>query len=156
MSLEARVRIQGRAREKTVPIDELIVGAYETSIGSDELLTAIEIPLPAKFQRAAYLKFQVHERPLLGLALALNMDDAGSVVREATAVVGCVSPRPCRSEKADALLLGPIEKVERQLADAGEALADAADPVDDLEGGADYKRHLIGVLLRRAFTQALR
>ncbi len=42
-----------------------------------------------------------------------------------------------------------------QLTDAGEALADAADLMDDLEGGADYKRHLIGVLLGRAFAQAL-
>jgi len=41
------------------------------------------------------------------------------------------------------------------LADAGEALAEAAEPVDDLEGSADYKRHLIGVFLRRAFLKAL-
>jgi len=155
IGLKARTRVQGRAGEKTVPIDELIVGAYETALGSDELLTAIEIPLPARTQRAAYLKFQVHERPLLGLALVLNMDDSGRVVREATAVVGCVSPRPCRSEKAEAQLIGPIDKVKGQLTDAGEALADAADLMDDLEGGADYKRHLIGVLLRRAFAQAL-
>ena len=154
IGLKARTRVHGRAGEKTVPIDELIVGAYETALGSDELLTAIEIPLPARTQRAAYLKFQVHERPLLGLALVLNMDDAGRAVREATVVVGCVSPRPCRSEKAEALLSGPIDKVKAQLTDAGEALADAADLMDDLEGGADYKRHLIGVLLRRAFAQA--
>ena len=76
------------------------------------------------------------------------MDDGGRVVKMAREMASCVSPRPYRSEKAEALLLGPIEKVERQL-------ADAADPVDDLEGSADYKRHLIGVLLRRAFTQAL-
>ena len=155
IGLKARTRVHGRAGEKTVPIDELIVGAYETALGSDELLTAIEIPLPARTQRAAYLKFQVHERPLLGLALVLNMDDAGRAVREATVVVGCVSPRPCRSEKAEALLSGPIDKVKAQLTDAAEALADAADLMDDLEGGADYKRHLIGVLLRRAFAQAL-
>jgi carbon-monoxide dehydrogenase medium subunit len=155
IGLKARTRVQGRAGEKTVPIDELIVGAYETALGSDELLTAIEIPLPAKTQCAAYLKFQVRERPLLGLALVLNMDDAGRAVREATAVVGCVSPKPCRSEKAEAQLIGSIDKVKGQLTDAGEALADAAELVDDLEGGADYKRHLIGVLLRRAFAQAL-
>ena len=34
-------------------------------------------------------------------------------------------------------------------------LAQAADPVDDLEGGAEYKRHLVGVFLKRAFAQAL-
>ena len=46
-------------------------------------------------------------------------------------------------------------QVEKQLGDAAEALADAADPIDDLEGSAEYKRHLIGVFLRRAFTRAL-
>ena len=42
-----------------------------------------------------------------------------------------------------------------QLADAAQALADAADPVDDLEGSAEYKRHLIAVFLKRAFIKAL-
>jgi CO/xanthine dehydrogenase FAD-binding subunit len=36
-----------------------------------------------------------------------------------------------------------------------QALADSADPVDDLEGGAEYKRHLIAVFLKRAFIKAL-
>jgi CO/xanthine dehydrogenase FAD-binding subunit len=41
------------------------------------------------------------------------------------------------------------------LAEAAQALATAADPVDDLEGSADYKRHLIAVFLKRAFVKAL-
>ncbi|MFQ5850472.1 MAG: FAD binding domain-containing protein, partial [Candidatus Binatia bacterium] len=150
LSLEARARIHGRAGEKTLAVDEVIAGAYETALGSVELLTAIEVPIAAESQRAAYLKFQIHERPLLGLALVLDLDDGANVIRKARAAVGSVSPRPCRSDKADELLLGPIEKVERQLADAGDALADAAELVDDLEGGADYKRNLIRVFLRRA------
>ena len=40
-------------------------------------------------------------------------------------------------------MLGSKAQVEKQLPDAAEALAQAADPVDDLEGSADYKRHLI-------------
>jgi CO/xanthine dehydrogenase FAD-binding subunit len=45
--------------------------------------------------------------------------------------------------------------VEKQLGDAAEALAQAANPVDDLEGSAEYKRHLIDVFLRRAFAKAV-
>jgi hypothetical protein len=41
------------------------------------------------------------------------------------------------------------------LGDAAKALADAADPVDDLQGSGEYKRHLIGVFLKRAFIKAL-
>ena len=155
LALEAKARVQGKSGERTLAMDEIIVGAYETALAPDELLTAIEIPLPAKSQRAAYLKFQVHERPTLGLALVLDMDENSNAVKKARAVVGSVSPTPSRSEKAESLLVGPKDKVEKQLSDAALALADAADPVDDLEGSAEYKRHLIGVYLRRAFAKAL-
>jgi carbon-monoxide dehydrogenase medium subunit len=153
LALGGRGRVQGKAGTKTVGIDKLITGAYETSLATDELLTGVEIPIPAKSQRAAYLKFQLHERPTLGLALVLDLD--GDNIKAATAVVGSVSAVPTQSAKANALLIGSKAQVEKQLLDAAEALAQAADPVDDLEGSAEYKRHLIGVFLRRAFAQAL-
>ena len=155
VALEARARVEGRGGERTLGIDGLIAGAYEPALAEDEILGAVEIPLPSKFQRAAYLKFQTHERPTLGLGLVLHLDDSGRSITKARAVVGSVSPKPCRSEKVDALLVGPRATVEKQLGDAALALAAAVDPVDDLEGSAEYKRHLIGVFLRRAYAQAL-
>ena len=134
-------------------IDELITGSYETSLAPDELLEGIEIPVPSKSQRIAYLKYQLKERPTLGLALVLDVD--GDNIKRAKAVVGSVSAVPTQSDKANGLLAGPKAQVEKQLADAADALAQAADPVDDLEGSADYKRHLIGVFLKRAFVKAL-
>jgi aerobic carbon-monoxide dehydrogenase medium subunit len=136
-----------------VTIDQLITGSYETSLAADELLESVEIPLPSNNQRIAYLKYQLKERPTLGLALVLDVD--GENIKGAKAVVGSVSAVPTQSEKTNGLLEGPKAQVERQLADAADALAQAADPVDDLEGGADYKRHLIGVFLKRAFVKAL-
>jgi len=155
LCLGATVRIQGTKGHRTPSMDELIVDAYETSLSPDEVLTSIEIPVPAKSQRAAYLKFQIHERPTLGLALVLNLDESGRNITKARAVVGCVSLKPCRSEKAEALLVGPRKEVQKQLPEAAQILADIADPSDDLEGSAEYKRHLVGVLLRRAFAKAL-
>ena len=155
LALQAHVHVQGRSGEKTLGMEELIVGAYETTLATDELLIGIDIPRIAKSQRAAYLKFQTHERPTLGLALVLDVDGNGRSITKARAAVGSVSPKPCRSDQADALLAGPRDKVEKQLDDAAKVLADAADPVDDLEGSAEYKRHLIGVYLRRAFVKAL-
>jgi aerobic carbon-monoxide dehydrogenase medium subunit len=153
LALGATAHVQGKAGLKTVEIGTLITGAYETSLASDELLVSVEIPIPAKSQRAAYLKFQLKERPTLGLALVLDVDRDN--IKAATAVVGSVSAVPTQSDKANSLLLGSKAQVEKQLPDAAEALAQAADPVDDLEGSADYKRHLIEVFLKRAFTQAL-
>ena len=152
-ALGAKAQVQGKGERRSVPIDKLITGAYETSLANDELLAAVEIPVPVKSQRSAYLKFQLKERPTLGLALVLDVD--GDSIKKATAVVGSVSAVPTQSDKANGFLTGSRSQVEKQLGVAAEALADAADPVDDLEGGAEYKRHLIGVFLRRAFTKAL-
>lgn len=152
-ALGASVHVEGKSATRSLALDKLITGAYETSLGGDELLAQVEIPLPAKSQRAAYLKFQLKERPTLGLALVLDLD--GDTIKKASAVVGSVSAVPTQSTQANDLLIGARSQVERHLSDAAEALAEAADPVDDLEGGADYKRHLIGVFLRRAFTKAL-
>ena len=153
VALGAKAHVQSKAGAKSVMIEKLITGAYETSLASDELLAAVEIPIATKTQRAAYLKFQLKERPTLGLALVLDVD--GDNIRKATAVVGSVSAVPTQSNKANGLLTGVRAQVEKQLGDAAEALAEAADPIDDIEGSADYKRQLIGVFLRRAFTRAL-
>ena len=153
LALGAKAHLQAKSKRRTVAIDKLITGSYETSLASDELLEAIEIPILTTNQRAAYLKYQLKERPTLGLALVLDMD--GENIKQANVVVGSVSAVPTQTEKANRLLLGPKAQVEGQLAEAAEALAQAADPVDDLEGGADYKRHLIGVFLKRAFIKAL-
>jgi len=153
VALGAKAQVQGKSGSKTLGIDKLITGAYETSLAADELLASVEIPLPAKTQRATYVKFQLHERPTLGLALVLNID--GDKITMARAVVGSVSAIPTQSDRANTLLVGSKGQVKKQLPDAAEALAQAADPVDDLEGSAEYKRHLIGVFLERAFAQAL-
>src|SRR4029434_4417392 len=104
LALGARAHVQGKAGIKTMGIDKLITGAYETSLAADELLASVEIPLPAKSQRAAYVKFPLHERPTLGLALVLDVD--GDKLTTARAVVGSVSAIPTQSDKANALLVG--------------------------------------------------
>lgn len=152
VALGAKAQIQRKSSSKTIGIERLITGSYETSLAADEILASIEIPVLSKTQRAAYLKFQLKERPTLGLALVLDVE--GDHIKKSTAVVGSVSALPTQSQNANQLLIGSRAEVEKQLADAGEALAEAADPVDDLEGSADYKRHLIGVFLRRAFLKA--
>ena len=153
LALGAKAHVSGRGGSRSLTIDKLITGAYETSLAADELLTQIEIPLLEKTQCAAYLKFQLKERPTLGLALMLDID--GDTIKKASAVVGSVSASPAQSDDCNRLLVGTKTQVERQLGDAAAVLAKAADPVDDLEGSAEYKRHLIGVFLRRAFVKAL-
>jgi aerobic carbon-monoxide dehydrogenase medium subunit len=153
--LDAKVRIESAAGAREIPIAKLIAGAYANHLANSEILTRIIVPRAKSNHRAAYLKFQIHERPTLGLGLWLETPDRGRTFRAARVAVGCVCPFPSRALTAEALLTGSRAEIEKRLPEAAALIADGADLVDDHEGSAEYKRHLIGVFLRRAFLKAL-
>lgn len=151
LCLGARLEVVSPDGERELGIDELIVGPYEAALGEGELLRAIRIPVPPPNRRTAYQKFQVNERPMLGLALVLDLAEDGQRIGAARAAIGAASPTPRRAPTAEDLLAGPTEEARRRLGEAADVLADAAELIDDLEGGADYKRYLVHILVRRMF-----
>jgi carbon-monoxide dehydrogenase medium subunit len=132
-ALGARVELAGPAGPRELSIDDFVLGAYETALGEDEILTAILVPLGVP---AVYEKFQVLERPAVGVAAARRADGLALVV-------GAVDDRPVRVAVDD-------EQDEDALCAAA---MEAVDPVDDLSGSAEYKRHLTGVMVRRALER---
>ena len=155
LCLEARVVVEGQERQRMIGIDELLVGAYETSLAGYELVTHILVPLPSPGWQIAYEKFGIHERPTLGLAVVLETDNGGETVVSARVAVGCVAPTPRRSAEAEGRLAGPISQIDSRLDDAAEALAADAELIDDVDGSVEYKRQLIRVFLGRAVRSAL-
>jgi aerobic carbon-monoxide dehydrogenase medium subunit len=155
LALGAVVRTEGPAGIRELRMDELINGAYSNSLAPNELLTAVRIPCARPTQRAAYVKYQIHERPTLGLAVVLDTTDGGATITRSRIAIGCLCPFPRRSGSAEELLVGSRANAEAAIASAADALADDADLIDDHEGGADYKRHLLAVFLRRAVQKAL-
>jgi len=147
IALGARVLLEGRAGSRSVAVAEFITGMYETALAADEVIVAIEIPLPGKNVRAAYVKFQILERPSVGVA-ALGTVRDGRFVGAPTVVVGAVDEmaRPVPTAQfagADARDAGTLEAV----ADAARA---AVEPIADLAGSVEFKRHLVGVITQRA------
>jgi carbon-monoxide dehydrogenase medium subunit len=132
VALDATVELAGSAGRRSLPVEQFAVGAYETALAEDELIEAVVVPLPGRETRAAYLKFQVLERPTVGVATVALIGDAPTVV------VGAVDERPIRVE------------ANGGVGDYVDAARAAVDPVDDLSGSAEYKRHLTGVLVKRA------
>jgi aerobic carbon-monoxide dehydrogenase medium subunit len=155
LCLEARLEVVGPSGERELGMEELIVGPYEVALEEGELLRAVRVPTTPAGRRAAYQKFQLRERPMLGLALALDLDGGGGQVRAARVAVGSASPTPRRSRNAEEILASASADADGRLDDAAAALADDAELLDDLDGSAEYKRHLIRVLLRRAYDQVM-
>jgi carbon-monoxide dehydrogenase medium subunit len=153
--LGAQVSVEGSSGCRDLPIEAFIGGAYTNSLQPGEILTRIAVPCARPNQRAAYLKFQVHERPTLGLGLWLETPDGGESFRAARVAIGCLGPFPSRVPAAEQMLEGSRAEIEKRLPQAAEAIADSAELIDDQEGGIDYKRHLIRVFLRRTYLRAL-
>lgn len=152
--LEPRLHVVGPGGRRELSLPEFVAGPFEVALAPGELLEAITVPLLGPHDRAAYCKFQLHEYPMLGLALVLRRSPDGRQIQQARVAVGSVSPTPRRSAAAEQALLGEVGAAARRLPEAANALADDAELLDDDEGRADYKRHLIGVFLKQAFAEA--
>ena len=149
MALGARVVAEGATGRRAIPMDAFLVGMYQTSLGPDEIVTAIEIPVPDAGRRAAYVKFQILERPSVGVAIAGAVRD-GRFGDAPAVVVGAVDEMPRR---VDTKSLAGATLRDAATADALATAARAAvEPVADLAGDVDYKRHLVGVFARRALA----
>lgn len=152
VALGARVVLEGPAGTRSLLVSDLLTGMYQTAIGADELIVAIEIPLPAKDVRMAYVKFQVLERPTLGVAAVATVRD-GRFVGAPTVVIGAVDEVPRAVPAAE--LAGADARHPRTADALAEAARAAVDPSDDLAGSAEYKRHVVGVFVQRALGELL-
>lgn len=156
LALDGRVELVSPRGRRELPIADFVRGPWETVRAADELLAAVTLaPWPAH-TAATYLKFGVHERPTLGVALALvPAADDGARVGAARMAIGCVNPRPIRMAEAEARLTGvPFAELGDLTAIVGALAAERVDAVDDLHGSADYKREMVAVFTRRALALA--
>jgi aerobic carbon-monoxide dehydrogenase medium subunit len=153
MALNAVVELLSRAGTRQMKLSEFLKGSYETALEPDELVSVLIVP-PAESLSGTYTKFTTgssEERPCVGVAALTTMEK--DVCAELRLVVGAVSPKPVRLEKAESMARG--EKLTSQLIEriASDA-SSSVEPIDDLRGTVDYKRHLVHVLVRRALSAA--
>ena len=158
LALDARVQLVSPRGRRELSLDDFVRGPWETARAADELLTSVTLtPWPER-TAAAYAKFGVHERPTLGVAVALRLEPAANgaaSVAEARLAIGCVDPRPARVPAAEARLRGcPVADLEDSVAEVGARAAASVDPADDLYGSADYKREMVAVFTRRVLRAA--
>ena len=154
LALGAKLIAEKTTGKRAIAAEDFFVDAYETSLEADELLSEIRIPTPGANSRSAYLKFGYLERPSVGVAISLTID--GASVNDVKIAVGCAGPAPRRVAEAEALLNGKNkDEAVRLLPQAGTIAGRASEAISDLHGAQDYKEHIVGVLLKRAFNSVV-
>jgi carbon-monoxide dehydrogenase medium subunit len=147
IALDAKVSVIGPSGARTVAVEDLFAGYFETTLARNEVIGSVLIPSQAG-RRTAYLKCttrSVDDWPALGVAVSLW--DGGARI-----VVSAATEKAARLPDAEQELAGTIS--DAAIKRAADAAAVQAEVLDDVRGSAAYKRELIRVYLGRAIGEA--
>ncbi len=154
IALGAEVAVAGPKGERTIAVEDLFAGYFETVLAKNELIAELRIP-PRGNTRAAYLKVttgSAEDWPALGVAVALAGE--GAAIKSARVVISAATEKAVRLKEAEKALAGAAID-DKALARAADAAADEAECISDVRGSAAYKRELVRVYVGRAVRQAV-
>lgn len=155
VALEGRFLLRSQAAERWVPAKDLFVGMFTTALEPDEIL--VEGAFPALPPRSGTALVEVarrsHDFALVGVAVVVTLDERETCQR-AKIVFLSVGDRPVEATQAAGALVGqrPTSEVIQSAAEMAAHMD--VDPSSDIHASADYRRHLVEVLSRRALNLA--
>ncbi len=156
IALGASALIAGPSGQRRVAVEAFCTAPGKNVLGPGELLVSLHLPAPAASSGSSYLRFiPRNEMDIaeVGVGAALSLD-ANGAVSACRIALGAVGPTPLFVPEAGAALIGQIPS-EAVLESAAVAAQAAARPISDMRGTAEHRRHLVGVLTRRALRGAL-
>ena len=135
-------------------VEDFVTAPGVTVLKPGELLVEFLIPAPKPHSADAYLRFiPRNEMDIAVVGVGTSLTLAGDVVKAARIALGAVGPTPILAEKAAESLIG--KKLDDAVIETAASLAsEAANPIDDMRGTAEFRRHVVGVLTRRTIHLA--
>jgi len=155
VALDAEAVITGPKGERRVPIAAFFTGVRRTVLAPDEILVELAVPPPGAQSGGNYLRHTPRrELDIAVVGVASQLTLANGVCTKARIALAAVAPVPIRATAAEQALEGQAVTPER-IARAADLAVEAARPISDQRGSADFRRHLVRVLTRRTLTTAL-
>jgi carbon-monoxide dehydrogenase medium subunit len=157
LALDGAVTLVGPEGERELPVERFLLGPNRTARRPDELLTRVSLPAPPPGAATAFLKAgrrRAMEISVVCVAARLTLDARRERCLEARVALGAVAPTAVRAHEAERALEGqPVG--EEAFRRAAEAAQRACRPIDDVRASAAFRRHLVGVLVRRALDRCV-
>jgi carbon-monoxide dehydrogenase medium subunit len=158
----AQAEIAGPQGRRMVAVEQFCTGPGRTVLQPDELLVALRLPPGPPHSGGAYLRFIPRNEmdiAVAGAAAWVQLDAEGGRFVAGRVALAAVAPTPLPVPEVSELLRGQTTDPEarrRVFAAAAERAQGAARPISDMRGTAEYRRQLVGVLVRRALEAATR
>jgi carbon-monoxide dehydrogenase medium subunit len=151
-ALKATVVIAGSGGERVVSMEEFHVGPYMTAIEDAEMLTEIRLPL-RRGGGSAHEKIERRAGDWAIVAVSAGLWMEGGRIADAGVALSAAGPVTVQATRSEELLQGK-DPSEELFAQAGVLASEDCSPIADGRGSVDYKRHLAGVLTKRALGRA--
>ncbi len=155
VALNAEFVARSRSGSRNISAQNFFKGYLTTDLKVGEMLTELRIPgLPPR-SGSAFVEFARREGDyaLAGVAAVMTLDSNG-IIADARLGLCSVGPAPVRSKAAEALLRGQRPGNEAWAAAAAAVVSVLDEPLSDIHGSADYRRHLAAVLTKQALAAA--
>ena len=152
LALDAELVVQGPGGTRTIAASDFFVDLFTTAMQESELLTEVRIPKRSGWG-AHYEKFVrvAHQWPIVAVAAAVKVE--GSTISEARVGLTNMGSTPLRATAVEQALVGK-EATDEAVRAAAASAGEGTNPPSDLNGDADYRRHIATVLTRRAVLAA--
>ncbi|HEY7519118.1 MAG TPA: xanthine dehydrogenase family protein subunit M [Methylomirabilota bacterium] len=153
-ALDGELLLRSRRGERRLKPSQFFVGYLSTATAPDELLVEARVPVSPPRTGTAFMEVSRRhgDFALVGVAATVTVDGGGVCTGCAIAVTG-VGPTPVVAGEAAGALVG-VKPTADVLAEVGRRVSSALAPDSDLHASADYRKHLAGVLTRRALARA--
>jgi aerobic carbon-monoxide dehydrogenase medium subunit len=153
LALDASFVIVGPAGTRTVAAVDFFQDMFTTAINQGEILTEVRVPKHSGWG-AHYEKFSRVAQQWSIVAVAATVRVEGGTIAHAHVALTNMGPVPIRATAVEQSLVG-LTADASAVAAAVADIAQGTRPPTDLNGDADYRRHLAAVLARRAVLAAV-
>jgi carbon-monoxide dehydrogenase medium subunit len=154
IAARASVVARGPSGERTIPVEELALGPFMTTLAADEVITEVRVPDPGPRTGGTYLKLERRVGDFATAAVAVQVTlDNGHVDQAGIALTG-VGATNLRAAAAEDALRGK-EPSEEAIREAASLAAAAAHPQSDHRGSVEYKRNVVRVFCERGLRTAI-
>jgi aerobic carbon-monoxide dehydrogenase medium subunit len=154
LAARASVVAQGPDGERTIPIDDFLVGPFTTTLAPDEVITEVRVPDPGARSSGTYLKLERKVGDYATAAVAVQVSLDNGHVGEAGIALTAVGPTNLRATAAEDALRG-AEPTDAAIVEAARLAAEAAQPQSDIRGTVEYKRSVVRVFAERGLRKAI-
>lgn len=155
LAYDAEIGAVGPVGARTIRAGDFFVGLMTTTLHPDELLTEIRIAVPPPRSGGAYEKYPhpASRFAIVGVAAVVTLDASDRVVAARVGITG-VGPAASRGTEVERALTGKVPDAAL-IAEAAVHITEGLEVRGDLQGPAEYKRHLAAVHTRRAIERAV-